>query len=679
MNKNISKRLFNDLFVKRSVTLGNIYYRKNFNIIWPCEQLFTKFLKSSDTSVKLSYAKKIYSFFRANDSVVVPSYEFEELVKNQTFLLSNSEKQHLAQDHIIHSIYLYILEVYLLFNMKVFYKQFLLDVLNQFSYPAFISTIKKMQHFALYHDFGYVLESSFSSNSPYIKVELDNLVKDPEAKTKHIAYELTSKSVARIITSATIIHNCHDYFSSETLHMLVNQFGYDESQQSLEENLSTFYDALRIKHIDQFETFMTFFPFYKTSKYLVLCQDQLATPIALITSNNDQKEIIYNQNYHFHKAKSIEELLYDNTLLHTFFISNPFEMISDLFTSQDLISYKNQIDIFYSSLPERMIARFDFISGNQGVIQLYNAIYSWIISRTKSYYLNNQEQDIYHFSLSPYLIKEISNSFNYTIDITLKGSNIIPTDLDKTKRDLIKSIHTIDSNSIIDKAVKAYENDNGVSFEILNFHQRLYHSILAKILPSEIGEQTPLSILKNDSPTHNSFSLNILRTMAEKSNSLDLEWNTLLQYKPNHSSYDHGVISASLFLSALIINKKILEDNLKSPIIFSILLHNIYVKKESQPWGLEYKQNFGIQPFSYFCALCDFLQKWGRPKQIDQSVLNLPDNNFIENDYDIDVSNETIRIIYNTSLPGSMQKDIGSAEEYLPGISKLIKISEDEV
>jgi len=171
----------------------------------------------------------------------------------------------------------------------------------------------------------------------------------------------------------------------------------------------------------------------------------------------------------------------------------------------------------------------------------------------------------------------------------------------------------------------------------------------------------------------------------------------LLKYKTNHTLYDHGVISASLMFQVIAFNNELKnycvekgilplaqnrladlymnELQVYAQCVFSILLHNIYNKKSNASYGIDHYQNMDKDPFSYFCAFCDTIQKWGRTKQIDPAKINLPDENYLEDEFDIHIADDRIYISCIEKYLKSIKNMINYAENFLPGMSSLIKVN----
>ena len=74
--------------------------------------------------------------------------------------------------------------------------------------------------------------------------------------------------------------------------------------------------------------------------------------------------------------------------------------------------------------------------------------------------------------------------------------------------------------------------------------------------------------------------------------------------------------------------------------------------------------------------MCDTIQKWGRYKLIDSTLVTLPSNSYLEDEFDINISEGQIHIHCLKKNFNDMKNTIQSAEEYLPGITKLVTIEQ---
>lgn len=161
----------------------------------------------------------------------------------------------------------------------------------------------------------------------------------------------------------------------------------------------------------------------------------------------------------------------------------------------------------------------------------------------------------------------------------------------------------------------------------------------------------------------NELAKTVYSEIEKRAEDLGVKLEKLATYRPDFSACDHGVVSSMLLFQALAfcydlsqvaqhnspiefawntpggIDDLVKEESvaLYADAIFAILLHNIYTKKARPQYGLCYQQDIDRNTFSYFCALMDNLQKWSRPKQIDFSVMDLPEDHYLGNDFDVNI------------------------------------------
>ena len=196
----------------------------------------------------------------------------------------------------------------------------------------------------------------------------------------------------------------------------------------------------------------------------------------------------------------------------------------------------------------------------------------------------------------------------------------------------------------------------------------------------------------------NEFHAALYTKISNLASNLNLNINELRQYHAPYAFQDHGVMSAGLLFQFACFshdlkmycknnNQLILawsfscSDetsflNLCAESIFSVLLHNVYNKKSAPSFGIDYSHDINKNPFSYFCTFFDTIQKWGRPKKVNLSRTILPINNFLEDEFDIDISEGNICIKCLKSNIKKVQETIQNSESFLPGISQLIEVTE---
>lgn len=253
--------------------------------------------------------------------------------------------------------------------------------------------------------------------------------------------------------------------------------------------------------------------------------------------------------------------------------------------------------------------------------------------------------------------------------------------------------------------------DSTCDAELLELVKIIYHSIRKTLAP----EKPVIELKKNDGSPSVIFRgldkgrFSISPTMCQfrqrietNARNLNLSWQRLQNYALPHSRYDHGVISAGLFIEGYGTYCEVMEKFGNSPFFqsvwqmsgvlhdrpfelsnatveacFAILIHNIYVKSKKSPHGLEYIQNTSINAMSYFLAFCDAIQFWDRDKLFDPAKQRQPENTYYSKDFDIDIWEGRIRILCRTAgVKEQIQAKLKGMDEYLQDASSMISIVE---
>ena len=168
MGRIIDNHLSNVLFLEKKVNYHNDIYNLLYGIIWPTADNFLQFLSSSDISLKIKYAKRIYDDFALSNDLFLPPALMRDVLQDQINKLNLISGQYIPQDHIIHSINLYIFGVYVFFSMQYFNNSILKDYNN--NYEGIKDFILKWQIFSLFHDVGYYFESGNDNLDSYNKL-----------------------------------------------------------------------------------------------------------------------------------------------------------------------------------------------------------------------------------------------------------------------------------------------------------------------------------------------------------------------------------------------------------------------------------------------------------------------------------------------------------------------------
>lgn len=710
MEININSRFFRTLFVEKNVTKDNSFYRKYYNYIWPCEKLFKDFVKSKDSSVKLDYAKKIFEYINLFDDVFLPTFAMNCVIKYQNACLSESANKYFSQDHVIHAINTYILGVYFLFNHDIFNNK----VLHNLHYSSFDehlkNTIKMLRLFSIYHDIGYIFEGMIDAKGE--SKGLNDIIKQYEEINNDIIIQYANKSTAKLLLLICLINNNTNLFSSKIIFNSNAKWKFENrlspDKQDFMNYLENFQDYYYIDCIHTFQSYKKYFSSLQELKTLIIVYDSINYPISLITYQNNEIDIlaIIENNKNENIIKQLDKKEFYNNIKLKFFIKNPLNEIEKIFKQTNFEEYKDSND-FYRAIPPEIKSYISMISNEQQLDDALYMVFSWM---KKTFVFNGIQKPLTLSEKRNELLKEalkhnIKNEIDKYID---SKENLYKLTIKQSINKIASFIKNIDDNMIDEYASNLSNNTDGI-YEIINYYQQYYINYLEKTLASDKcdffdfqGTKVvfyPFSHLKT-----NKFAGNICSKLESYAKDLNLSISDLKDYKTDYTICDHGVTSSSILFHVSSLYSSLLEKNSNikqilfsynsnyfekdnqtniintlSQVVFSILLHNIYTEEANESYGLKYKHNININPFSYFCAFIDSMQKWDRPKQLDFSTTNLPQDHYLNDNFDLTILDNYIQITCESSYLGKMRKDINNLESFLPGISSLITITESEV
>lgn len=704
----IDERLYDELFEKKHVNCQIELYRLLYNLIWPCEDLFKQFLISTDTSVKIKYAKKIFYVFNSRNEILFPDFIINELISVQQYDLKRNTN-YIPQDHLIHSINLYVLGIYAFFNIEVFHRK-LINETNEKNLLLKTETfVKKWILFSFYHDIGYVIEGNVDQGG---NIRNKAVVQKYKDINDALVYKYATQCLAKLITNIYVLRQSKKTFKADKDIVLNYDWIFDNNRitgMELVSKLQLYDDYVLLDGINSEDDYNYVSWLLQDINYLIVYENTTGTQLAYkFVNRNGDIEVAYNNSLICQYSEFFDEIrnLYlsnkHSNIQCKYYANGLKNKISDMLPRK----YKNEIWDYYDTCVPNDIKKKISLASNPNYIEyVYTLINQWLCEITVEYDSNKEkivksptesatERALLYFfeKYTSLHLKEILNFGNSTKE--------------KLQR-IIEIFEKIPPNEVDKKIREYYNNDNGTIQPILHYFSNLLKSINEELnkdckyidITDNIIKLSPFYY--NDS---NTLAKKIYLNMQEASTRLKIDFNLLKEYSTDYTSCDHGVVSASILFHIFSFNEKMLKLMCKNPllgltyhnssmacqsnedesieiysnVIFSILLHNIYTKS-SKEYGINYKQNIDINAFSYFCSLMDALQKWGRTKQLDMSVVDIPKDHFLQHDFDIVFTDYKIKIICSTDISGSMRKEINKLEEYLPGASHIIKLCEREL
>ena len=722
MELNIRGHLFRELFEEKTVACNKDLYARSYPVLWPCEDAFREFLATPDVSIQMSAAKTIYVCIGAEEDVFLPQFTWKNLIFLQQTHLADRPRSYIAQDHVIHSVSLYVLGIYAFFNMPIFQRKILRakDSLSDTEDERLIRFIKKWKMFSFYHDLGYVFESLVGRDGDILEQQILSTYKDLPGC---ILSECVSRSVSRqIVATALARKGRTKFWMDENIFIgtrWLNEARKEETPQALVQMLNRCKDYSLLEDIQAIEGLHPLAPLLRRTAGLAVVEKQRGCPLAFVKwENNGDSCIIYRSDDNLpmgvlYAVRNMLPLDFLGVSICYYLCLEDFKQ-RFLDCSGAYKAFQSEAQQFDSYLPERLRRQFSLIYHDSCISQAFYEICDWHQTHWQQMNREQEQQggtlDKYGETLTACFSKAIREGVTQEAQAALKNAEIAVENLEEIIEMLGERIKTIDIRKIQKDAAHNYEK-GGIPSEIFNYSRQLCWNLWealgshgSDVSYMRINDQkiqiTPFSFGGN-----NEFAKALYGQMEQRAGDLGMKLKALETYRPDFSACDHGVLSAMLLFQALAfcydlsqaakqnspiefawnmpggIHELVKEKSvaLYADAIFAILLHNIYTKRARPQYGLQYQQDIDQNPFSYFCALMDNLQKWSRPKQINFSVMDLPEDHYLGNDFDVNVSKGRLRVVCRSTRAGKMREQLEYAEDYLPGILNLVCVTEEEI
>lgn len=728
----INQHFLIDLFEKKKVSYHPAIYRKLYYSIWPCETFFKEFLTVTDPSLRLDLAKKIYTYIQTTDDVFLPTYMVSDVISFQLHHLKDSQLGYVPQDHVIHSVSLYILGIYLFFNLSSFHQPILENSISDGSlYERADLFVRKWRTFAFYHDIGYFYEGNTDINRK-LKRGASDILDEYNKFTEQILYHYTTRSVARLLLIEALIHKSTERFNFSQISTLhrgswVTHDHFYVDTAALMQELEPFNNAKVLAVISNYDAFDGLISLYINRSYLSILYDEDARLKGiLIYENNYLKECFFPDAA---AAASLSVNLHDKADVAYCYLPAEWTCkyvvpdIEQIIKSYSPHEYAALVNEFHDDLPKSLRLNYLMAATDQKINECFYDTMLWLWNKSKSFlsdYRKTNFLDMYTECMSKYIKDSFLGAIYTWVDKSLSEKVLKQDLLEKELNKLTENLKTpLTSAQIIgdamSSAAQSYNADNGISLDITRYYDDLCRLTYEHFYSSDIAENIRdlnFIVQKNHNsiavdlfahkevPNKGLYEASLYDRLSELANQLGIKLDDLKNYRPPHSLCDHGVISAGLLYQATVIccyladyskqkmslrlawrnyiSTEKMTDNIfinqYAEVIFSILIHNIYTQTSSPKHGINYEQSINANPFSFFCAFCDLLQKWNRPKQLDLARTELPSEHYLGDNFDIDIQDDKIVLHCSSDEANAIRREFQTAEQYLPGASILISL-----
>lgn len=297
MNTNICERILNEMLIEKTTTYAQDAFRVYYEMMFPSHDLFVKFLRPNTQELTTKMAKELFA--RLQFSLLCPiPHEYSDSLLYVESDTNNVSDDFFPQDHYVHSIYVYVIGIYLFFNHESIHELILAQIASPTECgPRSNITFEKVRmfitswtYFSLYHDIGYVFEKPLEKSGEVRKranLPLSFFEKYTQCED-YISYELALKSFSRLFLADTIFRLSKRTLIEELDTIPVEKKMWrrlteDNVYQKVDmiSSLTAMYDFTCLHNISTYRNLKVLSPFLSKSRYVAIVYDAHDEPIAL--------------------------------------------------------------------------------------------------------------------------------------------------------------------------------------------------------------------------------------------------------------------------------------------------------------------------------------------------------------------------------------------------------------
>lgn len=722
MRKNINKTLKEKLFISpHPVCNKKEFFQMRYRMFGDEKDIIV-FLETTETLKKIEAAKKIVYrlVFQSN---FAPSIELlDYLAEFESTIRYDRSIKHPSRDHYIHICYLYLLGIYLFFyapelNEKLHISMSLIrhsEYLNE--EDNFVkSFLGAWKYFVLFHDLAYPIEylgdktKEYNSLEQKTKREVESLYMFSSIGNGMLDI-LSLKTLSRIIAISNTINNLSLGTQNLFLYLERNQRqfanqggGVDFSKYIKEKAKRNIVYLPNIKSGDDIKIFLSVFA---CEDFFVVLKKQSAVKCILDSQNCFVSEDC-RKNKAILKIKEERRLLFQDEL---------FEKCPDFRIEYYGIDLKEKYRTFVSDngLQEDMLQSPKMnVSTTNNMQEMSFEIFLECYKRHGEKVNEITGKDI-ELNCNEILLNKLKNiSVNIDED-KKKHHEYAEIYLEKYIEGIKSLLPALKLNELsmqaIDQSADEHKRITNVNFLFKKIRVGLAYETN---IFDDVKDVWELYDVKRFSKIYDKLQEST-KKYIEKSlqKATRSDWcisEILNDYHLEYTNYDHGITAALIFmlhftqyqnliekcnvnkllcigfnipnvLSGLdkndLINQKYIKDYEKSSgqVMYAILIHNLYPNNFTNIKGMRTRLN--NNPFAFFCMLCDALQNWGRPFNINPIKEDYP--LFVDaNKYNIKLG-KYITIKFEEGDPGVVREYLEpyseTLDQYLEGASKEIRV-----
>lgn len=726
---NVNQRLIDELFLRKQVKINDKLYQDLFDTIWPGKDGFIEFLRAEQTDMQIMYAKLIAERISFGIQLSFPVSLFQSLIKIEEEGNDNPNNGYVGQDHVVHTVYLYIVGIYLYFNMKIFH-----DHINRYFFndkyvdgkrmdtlaQTVLCFIKSWQMFSFYHDLGYAIERSIDKDG--IPMNPDGEASKEYQPYKQFKEEISVDFCAKVIAKCAVYsyivkRSCIPWREIPHKFMIENAAWVNAENETVStellEELKGIENYVQLHAIHSVEDMLGILAFLDRNRIVAVAQNSKDRIVAIVAN----AKLYYSSNRTCRSKGDYWEILSNDLQNWTFYVpQDELVSISDRLQECEMGEYSIFFEKVYEIIKDDL--RHAIVRGGNKITQeaefvAWKRIREIYREQCLGEYRSQDKNRKFCDFVYDQLTKQFSTRLRECTDMCAKNSmdiiQNVKENLDREIQIVLQNFYEENKKNAFDEATNKLKQSKGGSSPL-----EIMMGNWADIVKNCLKDLT-LSITWNACGLLNccpQVGLNLkgeqadlAERISQRTEALGIKLTELIDYRSPYGVQDHGIVSTCIAIDIYriydLLSKEIpefeiakyafpitqdgkykycSEKELYIDVIFSIWLHNVWVKSENASTGIKYKQRIDINPFSYFAAFCDNCQMWNRRQLVNQGYYERNDEGCAANQFDILIEEPNmLRIICETTdIKALLTKRIKSLNDYLENASDLIKVTSIE-
>lgn len=734
--ENINQTFLRVLISEKTVSICAHQFNSLHQRIFPCIDDFEKFLLSETEQEQKECTKRIVQNLLFNSQAHLCPEVYNALIDTEANYPA-SDASFIPQDHVVHSVNVYLLGVFLYFNHQLLHdklNEFFSEIESQNSFfPEQDPTemfIDAWKIFALCHDIGYPFEKLLSTEgdskepprpiSKYIdfasRIEYDEAIRSLAICILATCIcDRSNKTIGALLQRKKLdLHN----WDCIKLEESVNENGSSKSSPIINDDELNEY--VKLYGVQSFEDATALAPIIPTEGLVFFAHSNVGSKCYFYRIENGG---IYCYKQHNTDTPKRDFILSppDDFEIEVY-CKNPAKTLSDHCNDYDFPVYGQDdwIDVArafgedivgittkrYYTCKDALVAIY------QRICEYYDYTYSSMnYGDVKAEKFGNKKilkqcliDDIGHVVDS---CEGDADNLRETFDAAIKGITELLSKTDYQK-EIVNRMAQISNqaNSLLQTlynalkvehyCLKTLQKDDLKRRPLLFRTKKLSNRYVFLLTPLIYAHSTNVRHFLSHS---NDLSSKIANNLSQMNIIRDDNLLPVQHYKSEWCAYDHGVISAHILLflvswrkqckcsnnlsfisisqsNATAMSDTSCNDNVMAEALSAILVHNIYPAQYKNINDIDFSLSFDNHPLAYFGALCDSLQIWDRRLSADQSRIIIKNFNPTHHHVALTIKRNNIVITAETDNPkktGKVQRD--AMDQYLKGASPLVKIN----